>query len=329
MAQEPALDLNDQEHLKLGDLKNYAVSGLWEPGSTFKVVTAIAGIEQGKVLLDDIYNCEKGNFKVADRTIHDHEKYGMLTFQQVMEFSSNIGIAKLGAKIGKDSLYEYIRAFGFGAYTGIKLAGETTGICRPPNAWSGVSLSMISFGQEISVSPLQLTAAYSAIADDGILREPLIIKEIHDRDGNSIFSAKPAVVRRVYSSSTAVAIKALLQGVVERGTGILAQVPGYTVCGKTGTAQKIDEKTRVYAKEKYFSSFCGFVPAQQPAVTIAVFLDEPRGAYYGGLIACPIFSRIASRVMAYLNVPPDNRLTPPVPKKNKKILAYAHNKHFD
>ncbi len=311
MASYPSFDPNQLAaggagNAKGAQIQNPLVNKLFEPGSTFKMVTFAAGLEEKKIALSEVYNCEAGKWKFGSVTINDHEPQSMLTLSEVMEKSSNIGTAKIGLKIGKETLYQYARAFGFGTRTGLPLPGETEGLLREPQRWSGVSLPILSFGQEIGVNAVQLCNAFSAIANRGVLLEPQIIKEVDEiRDGGIYKTTfQTRVVRRVVSEQTAAALSAILKSVVEKGTGVMAKVPGYSVAGKTGTAQKIDPKTRRYSTSNYTSSFCGFVPAEDPQLVCLVILDNPKKDYWGGSTAAPIFSRIVSRSVNILGISP-------------------------
>lgn len=289
-------------------LQNPVTNKMFEPGSTFKIVTCAAALEGKKVSLADKFFCENGRWKIGKSTITDHEPYGILSFPEILEKSSNIGTAKVGLKLGKENLYRYARAFGFGTKTGICLSGETEGLLRLPNKWSPASLPVISFGQEIGVTAIQMVNAFSVIANGGFLMEPLIVKELnHFKNGKCLttsFSSQR--IRRVISADTAKTMCEILTGVVERGTGTQAKFPGYSVAGKTGTAQKINPKTKSYDPNRYLASFCGFVPAKDPQLVCLVILDEPKKNYWGGSTAAPIFSRIMFRAVQILGIPPEN-----------------------
>lgn len=287
------------------NLRNPAVSDVFEPGSTFKIFTAAAALEQGLARRSEAIWCEEGQYQVYDHVIKDHEKKGLLTFDQIMECSSNIGMAKIGQRLGKDRLYSYIKQFGFYSPTGIDLPGEARGLLRSPSSWSGLSLPVISFGQEIGVTAIQLINAYSSIANGGSLLEPRILAEIKSPSGESLYRPEKRVIRKTVSPGVDRDLKEMLKGVVERGTGVLASVPGYSVAGKTGTAQKRDKNTGKYSQRLYVASFCGFIPAENPRLTIYVVLDEPQGDYWASSRAAPVFSRIASRSMQYMKVAPD------------------------
>ena len=281
----------------------------FEPGSTFKVVTAAAALEEGIVRPQEVFNCERGHWKFLNRTIRDHEPKGLLTFTQCMEDSSNIGLAKVGLRLGKEKFYDYVRAFGFGARTGSEIPGEGPGLLRPPNRWSKTSLPVLSFGQEIGVTALQLVAAYSAVANGGVLLEPRVFREARDASGRTKRWESGTVVRRVVSPETASTLRKILEGVVLRGTGKDARLDGWSAAGKTGTAQKLDPATGTYSEKKYVASFIGFAPVDKPRLTILVVLDEPKGPEWGGYNAGPVFRDIARHALTYLGVPSDRTIT--------------------
>jgi len=285
-------------------LRNPAVEHVFEPGSTFKIVTAAAALEENKVRPDENIFCEYGRWKIAGRNIHDHEKDGWITFADVMSHSSNIGTAKVALRLGDSGLYRYTRAFGFGMPSGIGLPGDGMGILRQVNQWHPSSLETISFGQEIGVTPLQMVSAYSAIANGGILLEPRLYKGYFDEQSQYREWETRRVIRRVVSVKTAATLRKILQRVVDSGTGKAAQVPGISVGGKTGTAQKFDPITKQYSTEHYIASFCGLAPADHPRLVIGVFLDEPKGSYWGGSEAAPLFSRIVRHAASYLKLDP-------------------------
>ncbi len=311
MASYPDFDPNllskgaPPENFDKKSLGNPAICQLFEPGSTFKVVTLAAAIEEKSVAPGDLFNCENGKWKIAGSEINDHEPSGTLSVSQILEKSSNIGTAKIGLKLGREKLYRYARAFGFGTRTGIAVPGETEGLFRDPKKWSPLSLPILSFGQEIGVTAIQMVGAYSAIANGGALLEPQIIRGVEsDAPGGETSAFSPRVVRQAVSPETAAVLREMMRKVVDQGTGVKAQVPGYSVCGKTGTAQKLDPRTKKYSKEKYVASFCGFMPADNPLLVCLVILDEPRRTYWGGETAAPIFSRVMSRAAQVLGIPP-------------------------
>jgi cell division protein FtsI (penicillin-binding protein 3) len=283
-------------------LKNPAVEHVFVPGSTFKIVTASAALEEHRVLLTDSFFCENGSWDIPGRTIHDHEREGWLTFAQVISHSSNIGTAKVGRRVGRDPLYRYARAFGFGMPSGCGLPGDGAGILRPTRDWRMSSLETISFGQEVGATPLQMVNAYSVIANGGWLLEPRLYKGLVDENGQYHEWAPSPPIRRVISLKTASLMKLILKGVVSEGTGKAAQVAGLSIAGKTGTAQKIDPITHQYSDAHYLASFCGFAPAEHPKIVIGVFLDEPKTNYWGGSEAAPLFARILKNAAPYLKL---------------------------
>lgn len=312
MASYPGFDPNEMEKTKSIEqdfLQNGMVNHMYEPGSTFKLVTFAAALEEKKFKTEELINCENGNWKIGAITIHDHEPSGVITFQEVLEKSSNIGSAKIGLKLGKDLFFKYALAFGFGAKTGILLPGESQGLLRRPEQWSQSSLPTIAFGQEIGVTPLQLINAFSSIANGGTLMEPHIVKELkrteNGKTSKTLFS--PQIIRRVVAESTANQLKKMLVQVIKTGTGVGAQIAHYSAAGKTGTAQKIDPLTKQYSKSKYIASFCGFAPAEKPELVCLVILDEPKKSYWGGTTAAPIFSRVMSRSLGLLEIPEEKK----------------------
>jgi len=304
MGVRPEFNPNNIENYRPSEWRNRAITDLYEPGSTFKVISAAAALEEGLVKRGDLFDCSKGVIEVGGRLIHDVHKNGILTFSEVIQRSSNVGAIQIGMRLGKERFYKYIRAFGFGEKTGIDLPGEGSGKVREPGKWSGTSIGAISIGQEVSVTPLQLLRAVSAIANKGYLMRPYIISEIRDYEGRVIKGFSPQVVRRVVSEETSKRLTEILKLVVEEGgTGTKAAIEGNTVAGKTGTSQKIDPKTGTYSHERYVSSFVGFLPADDPKLSIIVVVDEPQGSIYGGSVAAPIFKEIAEQSLAYLRIP--------------------------
>jgi len=303
MAGLPDFDPNDYGKSPPEARENRAVSWVYEPGSTFKLVTLAAALEEKLTNPNEVIDCQMGGITLAGHVIHDHQPFGDLTVADVMAESSDVGAIKLGLRLGQDRLYRYIRSFGFAARTEIELPGEERGLLKAPGAWSGISIGEISMGQEVGVTPLQLVTAYSAIANGGILIQPRIVHDVFQ--GNAHELLPPAKGQRVVSDQTAAAMRQVLGGVVEHGTGIPARLRGYTAGGKTGTAQKIDSSGR-YSKTNYVSSFVGFAPLEKPVITILVAIDSPVGAIYGTEVAAPAFRSIAEQTLAYLNVPQDN-----------------------
>ena len=305
LANIPSFNGNSSSRGKYKYLKNPAISSIFEPGSTFKPIVAAALLEENLVTLEELFYCENGLYLFNGIPIRDHEGEGWLTFIQVLEKSSNIGMAKAGQLLGKNKLYQYARDFGFGNYTGIKLPGETPGILKNPKDWSEISLSRLSFGQGVGVTAIQLISAFSCLANRGVLMEPMIVNRIVDSRGKVVTEFHPCQVRRVISYKTAQTLTDILCRIVKNGTGKEAKIAGYKVAGKTGTAQKFDPATGKYSKTSYIASFVGYVPADRPRVTILVILDEPQGFYWGGSIAAPVFARVGLRIMHHLGVPPE------------------------
>jgi len=307
LAGRPAFSRNGRDRPSAAELKIPGIQWVFEPGSTLKVVTAAAALEEGLVRLDEILNCEAGKWRVSGVVIRDHEPERLITFTRAMEVSSNVGLAKVGLRLGRDKLYDYIRSFGFGTRTGVEVSGEEAGLLKPPVQWSGLSLPTISFGQEVGVTVLQLAAAYSAIANGGVLMEPRLCRQAEWPSGETRVWTVPSSVRRVVSKETSAQMRQILRGVVDRGTGTEAAVAGWTVAGKTGTAEKFDPRTRRYSATRYVASFCGFVPAENPRFTLVVVIDEPQGLEWGGLNAGPVFRAVASQALSLYGVPPDAR----------------------
>ncbi len=304
MASRPSFDLNFYKDISGEVKRNRAVTDFFEPGSIFKIVTAAAALEEKRVAPQDRFFCENGSYFVRGHTLHDHTPHGWLTFRGVIENSSNIGTVKIAMLIGEAALYKYIKSFGFGEKTGVDLPGEVTGIARPTKNWSGTSITAIPMGQEVAVTPLQMSVAISAVANGGILVKPYITKRIIGKDGEAIEEFKPTYVRRVISEETARTLKSFLEGVVDKGTGKNAIVPGVKAAGKTGTAQKV-EPNGTYSHSKFVASFIGFAPADKPRVAIAVFVDEPRPYYFGGVVSAPVFSKVCEETLKYLGVSSD------------------------
>ena len=284
--------------------RNRAVTDPFEPGSTFKAILAAAALEEGVVRPDDRINGENGAITLAGTTIHDWKKYGWLTFAEVLQNSSNVGSIKVGLALGRERYHRYMKAFGFGTTTGVGLAGESRGMLRDPQRWSLLSLPTMSIGQEISVTALQLVAAFGAIANDGALMQPRLVRSTLDADGREARRFEPRTVRQVISPETARTLTGLLVRVVESGTGHFAAIPGYAVGGKTGTAQKLDPATGRYSRAPGVLSFVGFAPADDPRFAMLVLLDEPKNEKWGSEAAAPVFNAIGREILRYLEVAP-------------------------
>jgi len=290
-------DYNPNYYWKFSDFqrKNRAITDLYEPGSTFKVFSLAALLEEGKCSEDELVYVENGKYKFENTYIRDTHKNLYLTVSGILEESSNIGISKLIQRLDNDTYYKYLRGFGFGSYTSISLPGEVRGVLKKPNRWSKVSKVFMSFGYEVSVTPLQLITAYSAIINGGTLYEPHILKYKTNKYGKVIFENSPVAVRRVISKESSDRVKQMLRSVVEKGSGVLADIESIQVGGKTGTTQKlVDGK---YSKEKYNVSFIGFFPLDNPQLICLIIVNSPKKEKYGGKVAAPIFKTIAERLI--------------------------------
>jgi cell division protein FtsI (penicillin-binding protein 3) len=308
LANRPTFNPNGLRNSDVKSLKNRSVSDIYEPGSTFKMVTIAAALEEKITNPEEVIDCQMGSIVVAGKTIHDWKPYGLLSVTQILERSSDVGAIKLGLRLGDDRMYRYIRSFGFGSQTGIELPGETRGITKPVSRWSKISIGAISMGQEIGVSPLQLVSMTSAMANDGLWTAPRIIAGVippQSSPHTQMVVFHPAQQHRIISPLTAAQMRHMLEGVVLFGTGKRAILDGYTSAGKTGTAQKINPVTHTYDRVKHIASFSGFSPVNNPAITVTIILDSPVGAHHGGDVAAPVFARIAQPVLEYLNVPHD------------------------
>jgi cell division protein FtsI (penicillin-binding protein 3) len=270
-----------------------------------KIFSAAAALEYGKITPNEIFFCENGAYKIGKNVVHDIHKYGWLSLQQIIKYSSNIGAVKVVEKMGARNLHRTFRDFGFGQKTAIDSPGETPGSLPHYSSWSKIDTAAIAFGHGISVSAVQMITAISAIANGGNLMKPYLVRAIVDQNGNFINAFKPQKVRSVISARTATIVKNILKTVItEGGTGVNAALDGYTACGKTGTARKLDENGE-YSKTRHTASFIGFAPADDPQIAILVIIDEPQGKYYGGIVAAPVFKQIAQQTLNYLNVPPE------------------------
>ena len=315
MANYPTFNPNTYSKYAPQALRNRAIADSFEPGSTFKIFLVASALEEKIVRATDGFNCENGSYSIGGRTIHDTHKYGYLSIAQILKYSSNIGAAKIGTRLGQERLYAALSNFGFGDRSGIDLPGEVSGYLRNKSQWFGVDLATISFGQGVSATALQITTAVSAVANGGLLMKPYLVEKITDDSGNALQTFVPQVKRRVISNETAKIVARMLEGVVvDGGTGVNAAVDGYRAAGKTGTAQKVDPITRGYSVNKRTASFVGFVPLENPRLTILVVIDEPKTSSYGGVVAAPAFSAIAQQSLCYLNVTQDRDMKK-VPQK--------------
>ena len=306
LAHFPTINPNSYSNFDRSLWRNRAITDPFEPGSTMKIFSAAAALETGNIKHDDIFFCENGAYKIGENVVHDISKHGWLSLQQIIKFSSNIGAVKISEKVGAKKLYQTLRSFGFGTKTGIDCPGETTGSLSHYSAWSDIDVGAISFGHGIAVSAIQLITAASAIANDGVLMKPYIVKEVSDQFGRPVKQFAPQKVRRVVSVRNTAIIKNIMQTVTtEGGTGVNAALDRYSVCGKTGTARKLDEKGS-YSDSRHVASFVGFTPAVNPEIAMLVIVDEPKESYYGGVVAAPLFKKIAQQTLNYLNVAPES-----------------------
>jgi cell division protein FtsI (penicillin-binding protein 3) len=326
LANRPTFNPNLRKQITPAALTNRAVSYVYEPGSAFKVVTISAALEEKLTNPNELFDCQMGSIVYNGMRIRDAEPHGILPVWGVLAESSNVGAIKIALRLGEDRYYRYIRAFGFGQPSGIELPGETRGITKPPSRWSKVSIAAISIGQEIGISPIQLSGLISTMANDGVYVAPRIVAGTVPPQGASESVAfHPAEGRRVISSFTAAEMRAMMQKVVLEGTGRKAFLEGYTSAGKTGTGQKVDPATGSYSKTKYVATFGGFAPLNNPQIVAVVILDSAVGPHQGGQVSAPVFRRVAQQVLEYLHVPHDLPLAP----QHQLLLAQAKIKDKD
>lgn len=305
IANRPTFDPNEYERSSLEHWRNRAIVDAYEPGSTFKTIVVAAALDRGVVTREDVINCEGGNLRIGSNIVHDAHPHGKLSVADIVKVSSNIGAYKVEKRLGRERSYEAIRAFGFGTQTGIDLPGESTGLLSPSERWSELQFATIAFGQGISVTPLQMAMAFAAIANGGTLYQPYVVKRVVRDDGQELLVQIPRARGRPIQPEAAKVMSLLLERVVEKGgTGSLAASFEYRVAGKTGTAQKTNVRRGGYAAGRYYSSFIGFAPADEPRIAVYVGIDEPGGRmYYGGQVAAPAFREIVEATLHYLKVP--------------------------
>jgi cell division protein FtsI (penicillin-binding protein 3) len=329
LANQPTFNPNLSKEITPEKLKNHAVSDVYEPGSTFKLVTISAAIDQGLTRPDELIDCQMGSIVINGLRIHDHKAFGLLPVSKVLAFSSDVGAIKIALRLGEDRFYKYIRAFGFGQQTGIELPGETRGLAKPLSRWSKVSIGAISMGQEIGITPLQLAGMVSSLANDGVLVNPRIVAgEVAPQDAPQKVAFHPVEQGRVVTTTTAALMRQMMQGVLrDGGTGRKAALEGYSAAGKTGTAQKFDHATHKYSHSKYVASFAGFAPINNPEITVVVVIDTPIAPTViqreGGWVAAPVFKRVTQQVLEYLHTPHDIEIP-----ANRQLLL-ARNKTSD
>ena len=322
LANRPTFNPNLRKQIKPETLTNRAVSYVYEPGSTFKLVTISAALEEKVTNPNELFDCQMGSIVYNGMRIRDSKPHGILPVWGVLAESSDVGSIKIALRLGEDRFYRYIRAYGFGQPTGIELPGETRGLSKPPSRWSRVSIVAISMGQEIGISPLQLAGLVSTFANDGVWIAPRIVAgTVQPQGAPQTVAFHPGAAHRVISSYTAAEMRSMMEKVVldAHGTGRRAILEGYTSAGKTGTAQKVDPATGAYSKTKYIGSFAGFAPVNNPQIVVAVILDSAVGLHQGGQVSAPVFRRITQQVLEYLHVPHDLPLAP----KHQLLLAQS------
>jgi cell division protein FtsI/penicillin-binding protein 2 len=328
LANRPNFDLNKRSDAKPEQMKDRAIVDMMEPGSTFKIVTAAAALNEHTVNLKSMIFCENGVWNFGGTPLHDDSAHGELSVKDILVKSSNIGAAKLAVGLGEDKFYEYIRRFGFGERSGIELPGEIRGLVHSPRSWSKISITRIPMGQEIGVTPLQMIMAMGAIANGGKLMTPRIVKSITTSDGKAVTTFSPVVLRQAISPQTAKEVGEALRGVVsDRGTAAAAAVHGFVIAGKTGTAEKVSPHGG-YEKGKYVVSFIGYLPADHPAFVGLVVLDDAKTKpeqNYGGLVAGPIFSRIAEKAARYLDLEPHEEIRKAIPVERVALTNARHH----
>ena len=339
LAIRPTFNPNNFRHTTPALLKDHAVSDVYEPGSVFKLVTYSTALDEQVAKPDDMIDCQGGQITLAGRVIHDDRSdrgMGVVSVATALAKSSDVAAVKLALKVGPDNFYKYIRAFGFGARTGVELPGETRGLLRPVARWGGSSIGSIAIGQEVAVTPVQLVTMVSTIANGGVYLPPhILLPNSQDpnessaapqvaeafKAGEDLPNPLPDGAHRVISALTSAQMRKMMEGVVLFGTGKPAQLNGYSSGGKTGTAQKIDPATHLYSKTMHIASFAGFAPVNNPVIAVAVVMDSPKGDYYGTAVSAPVFADVAQQVLEYLGVAHDIDLLPQkTPAKPDKPL---------
>jgi cell division protein FtsI (penicillin-binding protein 3) len=327
LAVQPSFNPNDFKYTSPALLDDRAVTDVYEPGSVFKIVTYSAAIDSGVATPDGTVDCEGGAIDIAGRIVHDApgEHFHVITVAKALAESSDVGAIQMALRMGKDTFYKYIRAFGFGQKTGIMLPGETRGLLKPPNRWQPTTIGSIPMGQEVAVTPIQVATMVSTVANGGMYLPPHVVMDLTPDAGGHLEPAAfhpeyelpnplPAGAHRVISELSAAQMRQMLEGVVLNGTGRSAQLNGYSAGGKTGTAQKIDPKTHTYSKTNYIASFVGFAPVNNPAVVVVVVMDSPHkggpAGHYGAQASAPLFQKLAQQILEYLGVPHDEPVRP-------------------
>ncbi|RMG69335.1 MAG: penicillin-binding protein 2 [Nitrospirae bacterium] len=309
LANRPSFDPNEPGRYRASYRRNRAVTDLYEPGSTFKIVMATAALEEGIATLNTRVDCSGGVVEVAGKRIRDTHKHGRLTLKEIIQKSSNVGAVKIALKLGPELFFKYVKKYGFGQKTGIDLTGESPGIVKSPSEWSGTTLAAMAIGYEVMVTPLQVLNAYAVVANGGYRVRPHLLKAVMGRDGELLRVVNSSRAERVISARTTELLKEAFKAVVsEGGTAVKAAIPGNTVAGKTGTTKLIDPKTGRYTNKHFVSSFVGMVPVKRPVFVGIVVVWDPKHAYYGGEVAAPAFREIAEKALSYLSVPREDNL---------------------
>jgi cell division protein FtsI (penicillin-binding protein 3) len=334
LAVSPRFNPNDSRHMQPGSLTNLAVSDVYEPGSTFKLVAYSAAIDAAGVQPTDMVDCQNGAMTMYGRTLHDDKSdhFGVVTVQYALEHSSDVGAAKMALKLGNEKFYSYMKGYGFGDRSGVELPSETRGLLRTPKRWGATSILSMAIGQEVGVTPIQLVTMVSTIANGGVYMPPHVLLQSTDQmkgdarlqpaafhPANQLPATLPDGAHRVISELTSAKMRMMMQGIVTEGTGKEARLNGYSSAGKTGTAQKIDVATHTYSHTKLVASFAGFAPVSNPAIAVTVVIDNPTvgASKYGGAVSAPVFAQVAQEVLEYLGVPHDQPLAP------QKLIAAA------
>ena len=309
LANYPDFDPNSLKGTPLSNLRDLAVERYFEPGSTFKIVTASAALEEGLTTPDEIIYCGNGFISLSGHIIRDHKPFQNLSFNEVIANSSDVGAIKLGLRLGEVMFHRYICAFGFGERTAVDLPAEEPGYIRKPSNWSGISIGAVSMGQEVGVTGVQMARAMAAVANGGYLVRPMVVDRILDENGRLVQRFEPERIR-IISGRTAEILRNALVMTVDKGTARKAGVPGYSIAGKTGTAQKFDFEARAYSKTDFVASFIGFAPADRPQFVAAVIFDSPRPLYHGGDVSAPVFAEIARNIFLLKTIQPST----PIPE---------------
>jgi cell division protein FtsI (penicillin-binding protein 3) len=329
LANWPKFNPNSPNDVKAESRMDRAVSAIYEPGSTFKLITLAAAFDQNLTRPEEVFNCENGAVYIAGHRIRDHKPFGLLTVSDILAKSSDVGAIKIALRLGPPKFYDYMRAFGFGQQTGVELPGESKGLLRRLENWTPVSIGSISMGQEVGVTPMQLVTAVSAIANGGTLYKPHVVARVRRGEQILPLTLSGGESREVIRPETAATLRRLMEGVILNGTGPLARLDGWTAAGKTGSAQKIDPATGRYSPTQLIASFTGFAPINDPAVTILVSLDSPVGQHEGGQVAAPVFKRIAEQILPYLDVPRDVPLSPKLIQASYKSAVVEESANLE